>query len=113
VDHGYGISLNSANEAFVTGDTQYYGPWFPTFPQVNPLVDPGPPPFPPSHDTGDRAFVTHVNTTGSNLVFSSIVGLSQTGGRGIAVDSAGTTHMTGYDMGVQNPKDVLVSVMRV
>jgi hypothetical protein len=111
-DHGYGISLNANNEAFVTGDT-HLDIWTPQFPQVNPLVNPGPPPYPPEYDTGIRAFVTHVNTTGTNLVFSSIVGLGMTGGRGIAVDSSGLTHMTGYDWSVQNPKDVLVSLMNV
>jgi hypothetical protein len=112
-DHGYGIALNSAGEAYVTGDTQLYGRWTPPFPQVNPLVDPGPPPTPPSYDPGNRAFVTHVTADGTDLVFSSVVGGSVTGGRGIALDTAGVTHMAGFDTAVQNPNDVLVAVMQV
>src|SRR5262249_18725407 len=90
-DHGYGIAVNSAGEAYVTGDTLYYRPLTPLFPQVKPLVDPGPP---PGYNPGEGAFVTHVNSKGTDLVFSSVVGVSLTGGRGIALDTAGVTHMT-------------------
>src|SRR5262245_21807644 len=61
------------------------------------------------HDTRWRAFVSRLTVGGTGLIFSSVVGLAaDTGGRGIALDGAGTAYLTGYDVAVRNPKDVLV-----
>jgi hypothetical protein len=121
VDHGYGIAVNAAGDAFVTGTTQFYGPWTPSYPQVNAFAAPGPALYAPSHDTGNRAFVSEV-APGGGLAFSSILGVGETGGYGIAVEPQGPFHMTGYDTGVwesgdmqyqkdvQYPFDVLVAV---
>jgi hypothetical protein len=118
-DHGYAIALNPlTDEAYVTGSTVYQGMWYPQFPQQSPLVNPGPPPTMP-YENMTRAFLTHVNNTGTNLVFSSIVGLEEASGQGIALDTtpgdptAGDPHMTGWLGGQQTPDDVLVAIAAV
>ena len=81
---GYGIAVDSAGNAYVTGSTTSSN-----FPTVNPLQP---------HLEGDaNAFVAKLNPTGSALVYSTYLGGSVDDvGMGIAVDSSGNAHVTGF-----------------
>ena len=83
LDYGYGIVVDSSGNAYVTGRTDSTN-----FPLVNPLQATigGP---------GD-AFVTKINATGSQLVYSTYLGGSgYEAGDGIAVDGSGNAYVTG------------------
>jgi hypothetical protein len=83
-EHAYAIALDSVGNAYLTG--------------VTASTD-----FPTTVGAFDRtfngvwdAFVTKLDTTGSNLVYSSYLGGSETdSGGGIAVDSAGNAYVVG------------------
>src|ERR1039457_599709 len=82
-DVGYGIAVDSADNAYVTGLTQSTD-----FPTMNPLqrVNGG----------GYDAFVAKINPTGSDLVYSTYLGgNSFDRGYSIALDSAGNAYVTG------------------
>lgn len=82
-DVGYGITVDSAGNAYVTGITGAY------FPTMNPLQ--------PNYGGNGDAFVSKLNPTGSALVYSTYLGGSGSEvGTGIAVDSAGDAYVTGY-----------------
>lgn len=82
-DGGIGIAVNSAGEAYVAG---YTGS--PDFPTVHPIQ--------PHHGGGYDAFVAKLNSTGSQLLYSTFLGGSGgDGAAGIAVDSAGSAYVTG------------------
>jgi PKD domain/Beta-propeller repeat len=83
-DSGYGIALDSAGNAYVTGTTDSYD--FPTASALQPML----------RGSWD-AFVTKLNAAGSALVYSTYLGGSNTTdlGLGIAVDSAGNAYVTG------------------
>ncbi len=82
-DIGYGIAVDSAGNAYVTGTT-----FSSDFPTVNALQ-------PTRHGYYD-AFVAKLNPAGSALVYSTYLGgRSQDYGYGIAVDSAGNAYVTG------------------
>jgi len=87
---GSGIAVDSAGNSYVTGDTESSN--FPTTPgAIQRKCNGG------SYCAkyGD-AFVTKFNPTGSALVYSAYLGgSSYDGGRGIAVDSAGNSYVTG------------------
>jgi hypothetical protein len=85
IEHGYGVAVDTAGNAFVTGDTSSAD--FPTTPgafqtTIIPAI----------------AFVTKLNPTGSALVYSTFLGGSGTSdiGIGIAVDAAGDAYVTGF-----------------
>ena len=80
---GYGIAVDSAGDAYVTGSTTSNN-----FPTLNPLQP---------HLEGDaNAFVAKLNPTGSALVYSTYLGGSVDDvGMGIAVDRAGNAYVTG------------------
>ncbi len=82
VDAAYGIALDSAGNAYVTGYTHST-----TFPTKNP--------FQPAH--AFDAFVTKLSPTGSALVYSTYLGGSNGSdiGYGIAVDSTGHAYVSG------------------
>jgi hypothetical protein len=88
-DAAYGIAVDSAGDAYLTGSTASTD-----FPVANAISDinkaavktPG----------NFTAFVTELNSTGSALVYSTYLGGStEDFGYGIAVDSSGDTYVTG------------------
>jgi len=83
VDRGWGIAVDAAGSAYVTGDTDS-----PNFPVVNPIQT--------FNFWYKDAFVTKLNPAGSALVYSSFLGGEFTDeGRGVALDSAGNAYVTG------------------
>ena len=96
-DEGYGIAVDGAGCAYVTGYTGSTN-----FPTQNPLQ--------PQNNGGDwgDAFVAKLNASGSALVYSTYLGGSGSDvGMGIAVDGAGCAYVTGLtsstDFPTQNP----------
>ncbi len=83
-DYGYGIAVDAAGSAYVTGYTNSTD-----FPTANPLQ--------PSYGGGEMdAFVAKLNPAGSALVYSTYLGGSGGDyGYGIALDSAGSAYVTG------------------
>ena len=88
-DYGYGIAVDSAGDAYVTGFTQSTD-----FPTMNPLQ--------PTNAGGDQycpdcdAFVSKINSSGSALVYSTYLGGSGGDyGHSIAVDGEGSAYLTG------------------
>jgi hypothetical protein len=92
--YGGGIAVDSAGNAYVTGDTESIN-----FPTKNPLqpVDGG--------GGGLNSFVTKINPTGSALVYSTYLGgnIPYDHATGIALDSAGNAYVTGYSGGNDFP----------
>jgi uncharacterized protein (TIGR03437 family) len=83
-DFGYGIAVDAAGNAYVTGQT-----YSTNFPTANPLQA-------TNAGNGDEVFVAKVNPAGSALVYSTYLGGSRSDcGDGIAVDSAGNAYVTG------------------
>ena len=86
IDDGYGIAVDGAGSAYVTGETESSD--FPTTPGA----------FDTSFNggTGD-AFVAKLNPAGSGLAYATFLGgSSEDDGYGIAVDGAGSAYVTGY-----------------
>jgi hypothetical protein len=95
LDEGYGIAIDSAGNAYVTGLT--YSTDFPT--KI---------PLQPANGGSSDAFVAKLNPTGSALVYSTYLGGSGFEiGQGIAVDSAGNAYVIGTttstDFPTKNP----------
>lgn len=85
-DGGYGITADSAGNAFVTGYTSGGTTAFPTTAGA----------FDTTHNGSVDAFVTKLNPAGSSLVYSTFIGGSSTeDGRSIAVDTSGNAILTG------------------
>jgi hypothetical protein len=84
-DTGYGVALDSADDAYVTGRTTSTD--FPTTLGA----------FQTTLKGSNNAFVSKINPTGSALVYSTYLGGSggQDYGYAIAVDSAGNAYVTG------------------
>ncbi len=83
-DEGYGIAVDAADNAYVTGRT-FIG----VFPTVNPLQTwPG--------DNDFNAFVTKFNPSGTPVYSTYLGGLRSDCGCGIAVDTAGSAYVTGF-----------------
>ena len=81
---GSGIAIDSAGDAYVTGQTGSTD-----FPTVNPLQA-------TYRGTNGNAFVAKLNAAGSALVYSTYLGGSLSDyGTGIAVDSSGNAYVTG------------------
>jgi hypothetical protein len=82
-DAGYGIALDSANNAYVTGRTNS-----PNFPTANAIDS--------TYNTREDAFVTKINAAGTALVYSNFLGGNDgDSGQDIAVDSAGNAYIAG------------------
>ncbi len=96
-DSGYAIAVDSAGNAYVTGNAR--SPDFPTTERA----------FQPTYngDSGHyygEAFVTKVNPSGTALVYSTFLGGSDwTYGQGIAVDGMGNAYVTGYTQATNFP----------
>ncbi|MFY9822556.1 MAG: SBBP repeat-containing protein [Thermoanaerobaculia bacterium] len=85
-DGGFGIAVDSAGNAYLTGETAST-----TFPGVNATSI-----QPANAGGGADAFVTKINPTGSAIVYSTFLGGSGgDAGLGIAVDGAGNTYVAG------------------
>ena len=90
-DSGYGIAVDGAGNAYVTGTT--YSTDFPT---MNPLQG--------ANAGGRDAFIAKINPAGSGLVYSTYFGGSGSDrGTGIAVDSAGNAYVTGVTSSTDFP----------
>ena len=92
VDRGWGIKVDSAGNAYVTGDTTSSN-----FPAQNAIQ--------PGYGGGlADAFVSKLNAAGTALVYSTFLGgnLSDEG-RAIALDSSGNAYVTGYTSSYQFP----------
>ncbi len=80
-DDGYGLAIDTAGNAYVTGLTGS-----PNFPTRNAVQ--------PQYGVNLDAFVTKINATGSDLVYSTFLGgFATDNGRAIAVDSAGAAYI--------------------
>jgi len=86
LDFGYKITVDSSGNAYITGYTYSFD--FPTIPGViRPFYNGG------VYD----AFVTKLDTTGSNLIYSTYLGGSGDDyGQDITLDASGNTYVTGY-----------------
>ncbi len=86
-DYAYSIAVDSSGNAYVTGTTGYSYTTFPRTPGAF-QIDFG--------SGANDAFVTKLNTTGSGLIYSTLLGGSGNEiGFGIAVDSTGNAHVVG------------------
>jgi len=83
---GYGISVDSADNAYITGSTNDA-----TFPALNPLQGFGSTP---------ETFVTELNKTASQLLFSTDLGCCGDAGYGIHADNYGNVYVVGTTSGV-------------
>ena len=94
-DVGFGIAVDAAGNAYVTGFTFFlFGTVFPTTPGA----------FDTSPNPAFDAFVTKLNTTGSALLYSTLLGGSNfDAGHGIVVDSAGNAYITGRTDSINFP----------
>ena len=89
-DRGDGITVDSAGNAYVAGDTLSTD--FPTASPLQPALGGG-------ENYGD-AFVTKLNASGSALVYSTYLGGNgDEVGNGIAVDASGNAYVTGPTSG--------------
>jgi uncharacterized repeat protein (TIGR01451 family) len=92
-DQGYGIALDGAGSAYVTGSTASTD--FPTQPVAYQAIYPG-----GNYD----AFVTKLTPAGNGLVYSTYLGGSNADvGYGIAVDGAGSAYVAGFSASADFP----------
>jgi hypothetical protein len=90
-DFGYGIAVDSAGNAYITGQTVSTN-----FPTANPVQ--------PANAGGIDAFVAALDPTGSTLLYSTYLGGSgEDVGYGIGVDSAGNAYVTGWTKSTNFP----------
>src|SRR5688572_3488142 len=95
-EFAYGIAVDQSGNAYITGNTGSNS--FPTTPGA----------FQIGNGLLSGAFVTKLDATGSNLIYSTYLsGSGGSTGTAIAVDTAGHAYVTGYtassDFPVQNP----------
>jgi hypothetical protein len=91
-DRGFGIDVDAAGNAYVTGQTQSAA--FPVTPGA----------FDVSYNGGEDAFVTKLNATGTDLVYSTFLGGNlQDAGRGIALDNTNNAYVTGQTKAANFP----------
>ncbi|MCK5560986.1 MAG: SBBP repeat-containing protein, partial [Thermoplasmata archaeon] len=84
-DCGYGITIDSTGNAYVTGST--YGSNFPTAPANV---------YDATYNGNGDGFALKLNPTGSTVLYSTYVGGSEAdGGTSIALDSTGNAYVTG------------------
>ncbi|MBI3519962.1 MAG: hypothetical protein HY062_11470, partial [Bacteroidetes bacterium] len=107
---GYGIAVNSAGEAFVTGET---GSWVNNPPTYTDFPITAGAFMTCFGNCGWKAFVTKVNVAGSGVVYSSLLGgngnCPQNGadvGRDIAINAAGEAFVVGNTSSANFPTTV-------
>src|SRR5208283_2947007 len=92
LDTGYGIAVDTAGNAYVTGVTSSAN-----FPTVNALQA--------TLAGSENAFITKINASGSALIYSTYLGGSgYDAGMGIAVDASGNVYVTGNTSSTNFPK---------
>ena len=90
-DNGFGIAVDSAGNAYVTGTTQSSN-----FPTINAKY--------PSLKGGSDAFVTKFSADGTNVLYSTYLGgTSEESGSGIAVDNNRNAYITGQTISIDFP----------
>ena len=95
-DYGYGIEVDFQGNAYLTGTTN--SPDFPVTPNAFQSTQNRAHCASPSQDSVcSSAFVTKVNSTGTELLYSTYLGGESggLGGNGIAIDSQGAAYVTG------------------
>lgn len=94
-DQGFRIAVDASGNAYVIGNTD--GGGFPTTAGA----------YDRTHNGGRDAFITKLNPSGSNLLYSTFLG-GNIGdfGRGIALDSSGNVYATGGTFSVDYPTTV-------
>ncbi len=91
-DQGFGIAVDSSGSAYVTGLT--FSTNFPTTPGA----------FQKTLNGTQNAFVTKVNTTGSTLAFSTLLGGSGFDqGNAVSLDSGGNVYVAGQTQSINFP----------
>jgi hypothetical protein len=94
LDYGYGIAVDKAGNAYVTGYTHSTEATFP-------VVD-GPDLTYNGGDSDVDGFVAKVRADGASLVYAGYIGGSGNDyGAGIAVDGAGNAYVTGYTLSTE------------
>jgi len=88
-DSGTGIAVDAAGHAYVIGSNSWGG-----FPTHNPFLE---------ADCCVNAFLSKLSPAGSSFVYSSYAGGGGTYVNGIALDSAGNVHITGYNITTRFP----------
>ena len=91
-DYGYGIAVDQAGQAYVTGNTNTPGSGFPgtAGSLIQSTFSGG------TLNNNSDAFVAKLNATGTALLYATYLGGSgRDSGRGIAVDHAGQAYVTG------------------
>ena len=92
-DIGFGIAVDAAGNAYVTGRASSTN-----FPTANPLQAAN------GGGTGNDAFVTKLNAAGNALVYSTYLGGNANDiGTGIAVDASGNAYVTGSTSSLNFP----------
>lgn len=84
-DYGRGIAVDTAGNAYVTGETSS-----PDFPVTNGTM----------YANGPEAFATKLSANGVRVYSTYLGGSSASGGNGIAVDTGGNAYVTGVTFGV-------------
>ena len=92
-DQPFGIALNETGDAFITGETTNAL----SFPLKNSLLG-----------TSGTIFLTRLNSEGSTLVFSTLLGFG--GGYDLAVDGASNAYVTGSTTGILVTPDAFQTV---
>ncbi|MEE8575292.1 MAG: SBBP repeat-containing protein, partial [Thermodesulfobacteriota bacterium] len=95
-DMGYGIAVDSSENAYVFGYTGSTD--FPTVAAID-----------PTKSSGNDVFVTKINAAGSALVYSTFLGGTMDEfGNSIAVDSTGAVYVTGLTQSSNYPTDTAI-----
>jgi len=92
IDCGYSIAVDLEENAFITGSTN----------STNFPVSPGA--FQSNNNGSSDAFVVKLNPTGSNLIFSTLLGGNKNdGGFSLVIDSLGNSYITGFTGSINFP----------
>jgi fibronectin type 3 domain-containing protein len=91
IDSGFGIKVDIAGNAYITGSA---GPGFPNTTGA----------YDTTYNSGSDAFVTKLNPSGTNLVYSTYIGgMSAESGKDIDIDSNGYVYITGSTQSADFP----------